>query len=942
MTDMTGAGSPSRRRRWQAPEVVQTSSMDCGPAALKCLLAGHGIAASYGRLREACQTGVDGTSVDTLEVVARQLGLDAEQVLVPADHLGLPGAGDAPSLVVLSHPDQGTHFVVVWRRVGRWVQVMDPAAGRRWLPLAALRRQLYRHDAGVEAADWRAWALTDEHREAVAMRLHALGVGRTVAQRLWRLAAADAGWFALGALDASVRMVQALLDAGGVRRGLEAQQVLEAAFHRTVTHPGDIFTQVQATYWSVVPDAGNADPTRERLRLRGCVQLRIRGCLADRVASGVGDADNAAGADGAGNACDPTADAPPPRSAELDAVLGAQPDPVHRTVWRLLRAGGRSAPVALAGAVALTTAAVMFEALLFRGLFEISSQLAGPMQHLLAMAALLAFLLLLVLLEWPIAREALRLGRQLEARLRVALLQRLPQLHDRYFQSRPISDMADRSHGIQVARGVPQLALQLWQSVLELVLTVAGLCWLAPASAPWALSLAAVALGVPLLAQPLLAERDLRTRTHAAALAGFTLDALLGLVPVRAHRAERALRREHEGLMVEWSRALRSWIVTALAADGVQGLLCIGLAGGLVFSHFQQQGGVGGTDLLLVFWALKLPALGQRLAGLAEQVPGQRNALMRLLEPLQAVTTADVPGPMGGPTTATGAPDHDANPTPLPSAVRPHGVALRVAQGQVLAGGHSILRGLALEVAAGEHVAIVGASGAGKSSLFGVLLGWHRLAEGQLFIDGRAASDGDVEALRRHTAWVDPAVQLWNRSLLDNLQYASDDEGLGRVGGVLEAAQLRGVAGTLPQGLQTALGEGGALLSGGEGQRVRLGRALMQADPRLVLLDEPFRGLDRPQRNSLLAQARRHWAGTTLLCVTHDVGETLAFGRVLVIDQGRIVEDGVPRELALANTRYRQLLMAERDLRKRLWAGTGWRRVRLQAGRVVQGAEVMP
>ena len=68
-------------RRWLAPEVVQTSSMDCGPAALKCLLEGHGIPVSYGRLREACQTSVDGTSIDTIEAVANHLGLAAEQVL---------------------------------------------------------------------------------------------------------------------------------------------------------------------------------------------------------------------------------------------------------------------------------------------------------------------------------------------------------------------------------------------------------------------------------------------------------------------------------------------------------------------------------------------------------------------------------------------------------------------------------------------------------------------------------------------------------------------------------------------------------------------------------------------------------------------------------------------------------------------------------------------
>src|SRR5687767_16040685 len=100
----------SRRRRLMVPEVIQSSAMDCGPAALKCLLEGFGIAVSYGRLREACQTDVDGTSIDTLEDVAVQLGLVAEQTMVPVDHLLLPVAQTLPALVVTVLPDGSTHF----------------------------------------------------------------------------------------------------------------------------------------------------------------------------------------------------------------------------------------------------------------------------------------------------------------------------------------------------------------------------------------------------------------------------------------------------------------------------------------------------------------------------------------------------------------------------------------------------------------------------------------------------------------------------------------------------------------------------------------------------------------------------------------------------------------------------------------------------------------
>src|SRR5215470_281091 len=127
---MTVTTLHSKRRLW-ASEVVQTSAMDCGPAVLTCLLEGFGLSVSYGRLREACQTDVDGTSIDTLEDIAVQLGLDAQQILVPVDHLFVPEAAALPALVVVRRPSGGTHFVVAWRRPGRAVQVMAPGTGRR-------------------------------------------------------------------------------------------------------------------------------------------------------------------------------------------------------------------------------------------------------------------------------------------------------------------------------------------------------------------------------------------------------------------------------------------------------------------------------------------------------------------------------------------------------------------------------------------------------------------------------------------------------------------------------------------------------------------------------------------------------------------------------------------------------------------------------------------
>lgn len=251
----------------------------------------------------------------------------------------------------------------------------------------------------------------------------------------------------------------------------------------------------------------------------------------------------------------------------------------------------------------------------------------------------------------------------------------------------------------------------------------------------------------------------------------------------------------------------------------------------------------------------------------------------------------------------------------------------------VVAGGHILLQDVDLDFAPGEHVAVVGPSGAGKSTFVGLLLGWHRAAQGEVRVDGAPLHGSTLTRLRRHTAWVDPEVHLWNRTFVDNLAYGNPDGA--DLGPIVRASDLVGVLQKLPDGLQQVLGEGGALLSGGEGQRARFGRALGRRDARLVILDEPFRGLDRDKRRALMSAARDWWPGATLLCVTHDVGETRGFPRVLVIEGGRVVEDAAPAELeAQAQSRYRALLDKEEEVRGTLWAAASWRRLRLEQGRV--------
>src|SRR5262249_11635700 len=177
----------------------------------------------------------------------------------------------------------------------------------------------------------------------------------------------------------------------------------------------------------------------------------------------------------------------------------------------------------------------------------------------------------------------------------------------------------------------------------------------------------------------------------------------------------------------------------------------------------------------------------------------------------------------------------------------PTGVAITMSQVSVSAGGRTVLDDLNVCITPGQHVAIVGASGAGKSSFAGLLLGWHRPTTGEFTVDGRSIASASLAALRRSTVWISPEVHLWNRSLLDNLHYGAADDAVA-MGDVLDTAALIPLIETLPDGLQTPLGESGRLLSGGEGQRVRFGRALHRSPARLVVLDEAFRGLERPRR----------------------------------------------------------------------------------------------
>ena len=150
------------KRAWLAPEVVQTSDMDCGPACLKSMLQGFNLSVNFGRLRNICQTDVDGTSIDVIEDLAAKLGLPAEQIILPVDYIPLKSADVLPAILVTTLPNRVPHFIVIWRRIGAWVQIMNPGYGRRWIRWSTLMAEVYQHQMEVPGQEWREWATGEE------------------------------------------------------------------------------------------------------------------------------------------------------------------------------------------------------------------------------------------------------------------------------------------------------------------------------------------------------------------------------------------------------------------------------------------------------------------------------------------------------------------------------------------------------------------------------------------------------------------------------------------------------------------------------------------------------------------------------------------------------------------------------------------------------------
>ncbi|NWJ45358.1 MAG: thiol reductant ABC exporter subunit CydD [Chloroflexi bacterium] len=222
------------------------------------------------------------------------------------------------------------------------------------------------------------------------------------------------------------------------------------------------------------------------------------------------------------------------------------------------------------------------------------------------------------------------------------------------------------------------------------------------------------------------------------------------------------------------------------------------------------------------------------------------------------------------------------------------------------------LQGLSFTIEAGQKIALVGASGGGKSTVAQLLLRFFEPDSGSIRVNGLALGEIKAEEWRKQVAWIPQNPYLFNTSVLENIRLGKQGASLEEVIEAAKLANAHDFIATLPQGYATVIGERGSRLSGGQAQRISLARAFLRNAP-LLIMDEATANLDPVQEARIVEATNRLLEGRSALIIAHRLSTVYRADNILVLKEGRVIESGAHHELLAKNGLYRELVGAYRE-----------------------------
>ncbi len=486
-----------------------------------------------------------------------------------------------------------------------------------------------------------------------------------------------------------------------------------------------------------------------------------------------------------------------------------------------------------------------------------------------------------------------RVGEAVVADLRKQLFSHLLTLPVRFFEERKTGEMTSRltSDVATVQAAVSQALAQLVNQAINLV---GGLLVLFYLDVRLTLVMLTVVPAVA-FAAVFFGRRLQRVSTRfqdlVATANAHAEEAIQGVRVVKSFTAEPVERRQY-GAAIDRSYEtalkrvhLRALFVPAVILFGFVGIgVVIWYGGRLAISGAMQSGDLVGFLLITLFVAGSVGSFTGLWAQLQEAIGASRRIFELLDERSDIVSPAEP-------------------------------VQLEHVRGQVAFEGVSfsypdrsgpVLHDVSLTAAPGEVVALVGPSGAGKSTLVSLLSRFFDPQQGQVTIDGIDIRRFTVKFLRSQIGWVPQETQLFSGSIADNIRYGRPDAPHSEVEAAARAANAADFIDALEQGYQTLVGERGVKLSGGQRQRVAIARALLK-DPRILILDEATSSLDSESEALVQAALEVLMRGRTTFVIAHRLATVLGADKILVVENGSIVQRGTHAELLAAGGLYADL-----------------------------------